>query len=239
MSERNELHHRLQVAPCRLLTGPAGGGRGDPPSRRSLIGAGVAAGLLLVIGWCVVGAPERGPFGSNRRALLPPPGTAAVNVDPLTSQAAEPLAARATPAATQAPAVAAEPPGKSRDDANGWAAIKVAFLPEDLGRMGPPLKFALDAVRNGEMAFCFRQLEQGGDGPEGGGAHTPRRWSDLILQLEAQEGVVAVLDASVARPGTLPPGVVECCRDVLSGLELKVSFAVPGQRHRYIYEIEE
>jgi hypothetical protein len=57
--------------------------------------------------------------------------------------------------------------------------------------------------------------------------------------LETRKGAVDVVDARVARPGTLPPEVLECCREVLRGLELDVSVAEQGARFRYLYEIEE
>jgi hypothetical protein len=125
--------------------------------------------------------------------------------------------------------VAAPAPQQERDDFKNWSDT-VAHLPQDLGDVGPSLKLGLDEVRNKDMEFCFRNMEPGG------------RWStratDFVLYLESREDAVDVIDAKVARPGALPPAVLECCRDVLRGLEVKVFSAVPGQRLTYVYEIE-
>ena len=159
------------------------------------------------------------------------------------------LVSRATPAAaiptaleTSAPAAAPAPapiaiaparvtapaPEQEQDHFKNWSPT-VAHLPEDLGEMGPSLKFGLDDARNNDMAFCFRDVEQSGRGTLA---------TDFILYLEAREDAVDVVDVKVARPGNLPPSVRECCRDVLRGLEVKVFFSVPGQRFSYTYEVE-
>jgi hypothetical protein len=124
-----------------------------------------------------------------------------------------------------------------RDRFQGWSET-VAILPRDLGAMGPQLKLALDGVRNGDMAFCFRGLERSGEpGVESPARHI--RSADLLLYLRTREGVVEVVEAGVGNPGNLPPSVVTCAREVLRGTELKVAFAEPGRRFRYLYEIEE
>jgi hypothetical protein len=116
---------------------------------------------------------------------------------------------------------------ESRDFQN-WSA-KVAKLPGELGEMGPSLKLGLDAARNNDMAFCFRDLK---------GVASGTLATDFMLYLETRDGAIDVVGAKVARPGTLPPSVQECCLEVLRGLEVKVFFGTPGQRYAYIYEIE-
>jgi hypothetical protein len=125
-----------------------------------------------------------------------------------------------------APAPIATKP--QRDAFRNWS-DGVAVLPKDLGEMGPSLKLGLDQARNNDMAFCFRELENGGRGSRG---------ADFVLYIETREDAVDVVEARVARPGALPPSVVECAREVLRGLEVKVFFAVPGQRFSYVYEVE-
>jgi hypothetical protein len=83
--------------------------------------------------------------------------------------------------------------------------------------------------RTNDMAFCFPDLEDGGRGS---------RASDVMPYLQTREDAVDVVEAKVARPGALPPSVVECAREVLRGVEVKVFFATPGQRFSYLYEIE-
>lgn len=150
------------------------------------------------------------------------PVPVAVNTSDLAPAPAEPRPARAV----VAPAPVAQ--GPQRDEFRNWS-DGVAVLPKDLGEMGPSLKLGLDDVRNNDMAFCFRTLENGGSGS---------RATDFLLYIETREDAVDVVEARVARPGALPPSVVECAREVLRGLEVKVFFAVPGKRFSYIYEVE-
>ncbi len=112
-------------------------------------------------------------------------------------------------------------------DFKNWSA-SVAKLPRDLGEVGPSLKLGLDNVRNNDMEFCFRGLK----GAPGMLA------TDFMLYLETRDGEVDVVGAKVARPGTLPPSVRDCCLEVLRGLTVKVFFGTPGQRYAYVYEIE-
>lgn len=112
----------------------------------------------------------------------------------------------------------------------------MAVLPRDLGPMGPSLKLGLDAVRNRDMAFCFRPPAD----EAGATAAAPRhRSAALLLYLESREGAVAVVGGTVGRAGSLPPQVTECCLEVLRGTEIRASFVVPGRRYAYLYEVEE
>jgi hypothetical protein len=159
-------------------------------------------------------APRAAP-----EVAIPP----AIEASAPAAPAPRPIAVAPAPAPAAAPA-----PEQEREAFKNWSA-SVALLPKDLGELGPSLKLGLDNARNNDMAFCFRDLEQSGRGTLA---------TDFVLYLESREDTIDVVDAKVARPGTLPPSVLECCRDVLRGLEVKVFFAVPGQRFSYIYEIE-
>jgi hypothetical protein len=119
-----------------------------------------------------------------------------------------------------------------------WSA-SVALRLDELGEMAPSLKLGLDAARNADMAFCFAELERGDDALGAGEKRPSRRWAELLLYLQSREDAVDVVEATVGQPGTLPPTVLECCREVLRGMEIKVFDAVPGQRFRYLFEIEE
>jgi hypothetical protein len=159
-------------------------------------------------------------------AAVTPAAVAVAVAAPPALVASAPAAPAAAPVAV-APAPIAAPAQPERDDFKNWSS-DVAKLPKDLGEMGPSLKLGLDSARNNDMAFCFRELENGGNGT---------RATDFVLYLDAREDAIDVIDAKVARPGALPPSVVDCARDVLRGLEVKVFFAVPGH-YSYIYEIE-
>jgi hypothetical protein len=167
---------------------------------------------------------------------------------PAPAKLAAPVQAPAMPAAFAAPAVRRAPvapvpvapaaPAAPADEKNAFEkwSPSVAKLPKDLGEVGPSLKLALDDARNNDMAFCFRDLEQRADGDEA--APRTLRATDFVLYIETREGTADVVEAKVARPGTLPQNVVDCARDVLRGLEVKVYFASPGAHFSYIYEIE-
>jgi hypothetical protein len=199
---------------------------------RRVAGAAAIAALLVSGGW-LLGVPRREVRVSDAGTLSPLP--AVVVAGPAGSPSQEPHASERVP--EPAPAPAAGPLRQEGTDYRDWSA-SVAILPAALGGMGPSLKLGLDAARNDDMAFCFRGLERGGAAP-GAAEWKTIRAADLLLYLEAEEGAVDVVDATVARSGTLPPSVVECCREVLRGMQITVLFAVPGQRYRYIYEIEE
>jgi hypothetical protein len=162
---------------------------------------------------------------SDAAALAPAPA-AAPAAAPAVLEAIAPAAPTPAPVVS-APAPVAAPAQPERDDFKNWSS-DVAKLPQDLGEMGPSLKLGLDSVRNNDMAFCFRELEDGGN---------RSRATDFVLYLEAREDAVDVVDAKVARPGALPASVIDCAREVLRGVEVKVFFAVPGH-YSYIYEIE-
>jgi hypothetical protein len=160
-----------------------------------------------------VAAPIAAPSGEVPRALAP----------------ARPVQPSAVAAA--APAVSPE-----RDAvAEAWHGTPVAFLPKELGAVGPALKLALDKQQREDMEFCFRD-------PNGNGRmapQTPRRAASLMLFLEAREGAVDVVHARIANAGTLPPEVLECAREVMQGLGVQLASAEPGKKLKYLYEIEE
>jgi len=198
----------------------AGGG---PKSRWSRVAA-----AALLAGALLAAVHELGTDRETRPAAPPP--------SPPVAPAPRPApAAPVRLPATTAPAPPA--PSDEGDRFQGWSE-SVAVLPRHLGAMGPPLKLALDRVRNGDMAFCFRGLERSG---EPGAESPPRhvRSSDLLLYLQTRVGAVDVVEAGVGNPGNLPPSVVDCCRDVLRGMTLEVPFVEPGRRFRYLYEVEE
>jgi hypothetical protein len=145
----------------------------------------------------------------------------------------------APPAAPERPAQPPAPESPRPEDLDpAWKAAKVTSTPSELGDMGPSLTLGLDAARRSDMAFCFRQLEQ--QEAEAGAPQPPHRRAGLVqLYVQTRENAVDVVDARVSNPGNLPPQVLDCCREVLRGLEVGVFFAEPGKRFRYLVEIEE
>jgi hypothetical protein len=208
--------------------------------RRALLGlAGAAvAAALFADGYGLVVLGASAPDASAQ-----PPGPPAA-AEPAPPPAPDPRGAVPAPARRGGAAGAAAPaPGPARREMTDrrWSAVEIVLLPEGLGRtMGPSVKAGLDGARNDDMAFCFREPQRAGEvAPEATATWRPRRTGSLDLYLETRKGAVDVVDARVARPGTLPPEVLECCREVLRGLEIDVPVAEQGARFRYLYEIEE
>lgn len=146
-----------------------------------------------------------------------------------------------TPPPPPPPRAAPAVPARDAGPTGAWTAAELASLPRDLGKMGPSVSLGLDAARRNDMEFCFREAgERGGDSddPPRSKALSGRRSAVLMLYLEAREDAVDVIDARVEKAGNLPPPILECCQQVLRGLEVGVFFAKPG-RYRYLYEIEE
>jgi hypothetical protein len=198
--------------------------------------AGVAVGEALTVGvaWLY---PVLLPFLTTTVAPLVRPAPAAAEPERpaavVQARADAPTGASPFPVAAPAPLPVLAPrpvldPGRQAKADDDWGGPKAALLPSDLGKMGPSLKTALDRTRSEDMAFCFRDLTPG----------TPRRAGDVMLYLEVRDDVADVVDAKVAREGTLPPDVMDCCREVLRGLEVKVTFPALG-RYRYVFEVEE
>jgi hypothetical protein len=203
------------------------------------LGRAAVAAALLANGYCLVlwaSAPD-----ASAQPPGPPAATEPAPPPPLDPRGAVPAPARPGVAAgAAAPAAALEPVRQEVTDRR-WSAVEIVLLPEDLGRtMGPSVKAGLDGARNDDMGFCFREPQRAGEvAPEATATWRPRRTGSLDLYLETRKGAVDVVDARVARPGTLPPEVLECCREVLRGLEIHVPVAEKGARFRYLYEIEE
>jgi hypothetical protein len=141
-------------------------------------------------------------------------------------------AAGASPPAL--PSTAARPSPDEGPDGAAWRKARVAFNLRELGRMAPYVKTALDDARR-EMAFCFRgaaRADAGGPAPDGDAPATRRQPAILLLYLEAREGALDVVDTRTDHLGDASPEVVDCCREVLRGLEIPAFGAVPGERYR-------
>jgi hypothetical protein len=93
------------------------------------------------------------------------------------------------------------------------------------------------------MDFCFHQagapsadpVEAPAAGLEEQGSTPPRRRADpaiLLLYVEAREGALDVVETRIEHRGTASAALVECCREVLRGFEIKAFKTVPGSRYR-------
>jgi hypothetical protein len=209
---------------------------------------GIAGAVALVLGaaWLLFAAGH---------APEPPRAAPAVSAgtDAAVPRAALPAGAMAGPAGSPAPgadqaargapesppvrqaAAAARPLPDEGPDAESWRRSKVAFRPRELGRLGASVKTALDAARR-DMAFCLRGAAGAGSAAED--RARPPEPAILLLYLQAREGALEVVDTRTEYVGDATPEVVECCRDVLRGLEIPAFGAVPGRRYRLKFPLE-
>jgi hypothetical protein len=186
---------------------------GVPERRRSAEAAGAAAG-----------ESGRAPAGGG-------PALPAASPGPGGDAGARGAAGASPPAAS---AAAARPAPDEGPGGAAWRKARVAFQLRELGRMAPYVKTALDDARR-EMAFCFRgaaHADAGGPAPDGDAPAPRPRPAILLLYLEAREGALDVVDTRTDHLGDASPEVVECCREVLRGLEIPAFGAVPGARYR-------
>jgi hypothetical protein len=218
-------------------------------SRRRLVGFAVGALVapaLLWLLWRGTGG-ERASGDARDARLTSPPATEAPPEPPDGGAAALPAPARA-PAAP--PADAGAPPATALEDSldgPAWQRSKVAFRTRDLGRLGPYVQSGLDGARR-DMEFCYAQAparrdrapapEPPPDAEQDATASSARpEPAVLLLYLEAREGALDVVEARTDHRGSSPPELVECCREVLRGMEIKAFGAVPGQRYRVKFRL--
>jgi hypothetical protein len=212
--------------------------------------AGFAVGALVALGcaWLLwgragTGASTPGQAGCatcGADAATPQPSAVAAPT-PAVPAAAESVAG----SAPETPAAAVATP-RDAFDSPAWRRARLAFRPRELGSMGPYVQAGLDAARR-DMGFCFRQGGAAAErtlasaaGPQGQGepASSPRPDpAILLLYVEAREGALDVIDTRLEYRGTLSPEVVECCREVLRGLEIKAFNTVPGKRYRVKFRL--
>jgi hypothetical protein len=222
-------------------------------SRRRLVGFAVGALVAPALLWLLWrgtgGERASGDAQGARRAS--PPVTEAPPEPPAGGAAASPAPAGAPAAPSDAaPAAARAPPASALEDSldgPAWQRSKVAFRTRDLGRLGPYVQSGLDAARR-DMEFCYAQATARRDpapapepppDAEQDATASPARPEPamLLLYLEAREGALDVVEARTDRRGSSPPELVECCREVLRGMEIKAFGAVPGQRYRVKFRL--
>lgn len=227
----------------------AGGGRP--------VAAGIAlvAALALGIAWLSWGGTGSGPrrstegAGQEAGAGWAASGDAAAAPQPRAAGGAAGPAIERTPA--QEAALAAVPTAAPGDafDTPEWQSAKVAFRPRELGRLGPYVQAGLDSARR-DMDFCFRSARTPEErvaapaaaaDPAGEEEPPPPPRADpavLLLYVEAREGALDVVGTRLEHRGTTSTELVECCREVLRGLEIKAFNTVPGRRYRLRFRIQ-
>jgi len=129
--------------------------------------------------------------------------------------------------------VPAEAAPQDEPDLASWDSARFAFTFRELGAMGPYVKVGLDGARR-DMAFCFDQPGAAAADP----AEVSSQPAVLLLYLEAREGAIDVVDVRAERLGGATSPFVECCRQVLRGLEIPAFKAVPGQRYRVRFQLD-
>jgi len=224
----------------------AGGGRP--------VAAGIAlvAALALGIAWLSWGGTGSGPRRPTARAEhefdAGWAADAAAAPQPRAAGAAAAPAVERSPA--QEAALAAVPTAAPGDafDTPEWQSARVAFRPRELGRLGPYVQAGLDSARR-DMEFCFRSARTpaeripapAADPPGEEEPPPPPPRADpgiLLLFVEAREGALDVIGTRLEHRGTSSPEVVECCREVLRGFEIKAFNTVPGRRYRLKFRLQ-
>ena len=225
--------------------------------------AGIAVGAALGLGLAgflcgrVDSRPPHSSAGAERERQAGSPasaGGADAAPPPAPVAAAPPVApAAAGPAVgppADAPAVALPmPPPRDALDTPEWRSARLAFRPRELGKLGPYVKVGLDAARR-DMGFCFqRAAARAGpapaaadqlDAPNPPDDAAPPSAPDpaiLLLYMEAREGALDIVDTRTEHLGTSSPELVECCREVLRGMEIKAFGTVPGRRYRIKFRL--
>jgi hypothetical protein len=225
--------------------------------RPSTAAIAVGAALVLGLAWLRWGRTDADPRRQTGRAEYDADaGRASVDsAAPLPSAPAVVApAAAGNGTASEAPAPAV-PGAVPRDafDSPSWRSAKVAFRPRDLGRLGPYVQAGLYAARR-DMDFCFRRAGASAEmsasaEPTSAPAADPQEQEEaapsprpgpaiLLLYVEAREGALDVIDSRLEHSGTSSPAVVECCREVLRGFEIKAFNTVPGRRYRLKFRLQ-
>jgi hypothetical protein len=197
-------------------------------TNRSLAAAGAAAIALfaagvLVLLWSAAGTPAPHPRGPGQRedaAGMPPSIPLPIAPD-----------GAASTRIPSAPAPPVAPPPAPEDLDPSWRESPVASRVRQLGAVAPYVYSALRDART-EMRFCFDAQGAREGGPAAAEQDVGDSPAVLVLYLEAREGAIDVVEVGIDRLGTLPREVVECCREVLRGHEIRAPNAVPGRRYR-------
>jgi hypothetical protein len=172
------------------------------------------------------GAPTPSPAGPGDLASRPLPA-----LPPPPAPGETPVA----PAIEYGPAPAKPPPGS-------WEAVAPVARPGALGRLGGAVTQGLAELRPA-VEECFTAASQARHSgqkvtevkdeqvAEDNGAAT------LMLQIEAREGVLRIVDAPVEMRGTASDGLIACVQQALRGQEIPAAAARPGTRYRIPYPL--
>jgi hypothetical protein len=160
------------------------------------------------------------------------------------------LSARPLPALPPAPAPGETPvapaieygPAPAKPPPGSWEAVTPVARPGALGRLGGAITQGLAEVRPA-VEECFSAASQA--------RHSGQKVTEvkdeqvaedngtatLMLQIEAREGVLRIVDAPVEMRGTASDGLIACVQQALRGQEIPAAAARPGTRYRIPYPI--
>jgi hypothetical protein len=213
-----------------------------------LVAAGAVAIALLALGTVVL--PLRGerspkPHPSGEGTGAGAPGTPAPSSTPLVRAGGLPAAtgerSAGIAAAGESSTAPARPVPAPEDVDPSWRESRVAYRLREIGPVATYVYAGLKSARE-EMKHCFEAGAAEAGAARAGAAETgPDAESSpavLVLYVEERDGAIDVVDVRVDRLGTSPPGLVECCRDVLRGHEILAPNAVPGRRYRLPFRVE-
>ena len=200
------------------------------------------AGILLLLAGAIafLFLLGDGTSSSSPEPMAPPSastGPGDIQARPLPSLPPPPAPGETpvAPAIEYGPAPTKPPPGS-------WEAVTPVARPGALGRLGGAITQGLAEVRPA-VDECFTAASQA--------RHSGQKVTEvkdeqvaedngtatLMLQIEAREGVLRIVDAPVEMRGTASDGLIACVQQALRGQEIPAAAAQPGTRYRIPYPL--
>lgn len=136
-----------------------------------------------------------------------------------------------------APPAPAPPAPLPEDLDPSWRDSRVVFRLRELGADTPYVVAGLREAR-AQMGRCFEAESAGRSGMGPGEADAAGAPAVLVLYLDSREGAIDVVEVRAESLGNASRSLVECCRDVLRGHEIRSPKAVPGRRYRVHYPLQ-
>jgi hypothetical protein len=193
------------------------------------LGVGAAAiAALAVVAMVVVSVSMKGCGGKQEDTAAGSPER-----EP-SAPAGAALPGRFSPGGATAPA----PPAPLPEDLDpSWRDSRAVFRLRELGADTPYVVAGLRDAR-GQMSRCFEAESAARPGTAPADPEAAGSPAVLVLYLESREGAIDVVEVREESLGTASRSLVECCRDVLRGHEIRSPKAVPGRRYRVHYPLQ-
>ncbi len=205
------------------------------------------AGGIFVVGGIAVGSLLLMPEGSGFFDSGPPPPPPIV-LPPLPPGASlgneRGTGGSAIDVTAPAPLPTYEPSPPPPPEGS-WEAVKPAARLGALGPVGAAIGRGLNELKD-EIDVCFDEDVQARHGPlrvtrtqDGSPIEEDGQNTILMLQLEAQQGSVEIVDAPIETQGSAGEGLVACVQRILRGRSVEVQGVKDGQRYRVPFRVSQ